>query len=120
MPRTATVIIASLFCLLSFLFIMACAFARNDDGRYNDNPLRPWFDSLKNQKNFPCCSTVDGTRLEDPDWRIENDGSYSVRLDGQWLAVPPEAVITEKNRAGYVVVWRFNGKITCFLGGNLT
>ena len=118
MPRYLAVVIASVVCLVCLLFILLPAFARND-GRYDDNPLRKWFDGLRNQKNFPCCEQSDGLRLEDPDWRTEQDGSYSVRLEGQWVPVPPEAVLTEPNKVTYSVVWRFQGRITCFLVGPL-
>src|ERR1700681_244413 len=69
-----------------------------DDGRYAGSPLKPWFDSLKSGKG-PCCSDADGSAVSDVDWESK-DGHYRVRLDGEWIDVPNEAVITEPNRIG--------------------
>jgi hypothetical protein len=96
--------------------------AARDDGRYAqvDRSIRDWFRGLTNQRGVNCCDTIDGIRLEDPDWELTGDG-YRVRLDGVWLDVPAIAVITKPNRVGYVIVWRvFDGGkpvIRCFLPG---
>ena len=93
-----------------------------DDGRYAGSPLKPWFDSLKSGKGL-CCSVADGRTVEDPDWDNDN-GHYRVHIDGQWIDVPDDAVITEPNRYGPTMVWPFwnNGKMTirCFLPGAMT
>src|SRR5262249_42421056 len=65
--------------------------------------------------------TADGTRVEDPDWRPAGDG-YEVRINGQWMAVPPEAGLTATNRVGYAIVWRWTDEdgvtyVRCFLPG---
>jgi hypothetical protein len=98
-----------------------------DDGRYANSPLKGWFDSLKSGKG-PCCSDADGVVVKDPDW--DNDhGHYRVKLDGKWIDVPDDAVITEPNRAGVTMVWplyQFMGgqpvgliSIRCFMPGSL-
>ena len=74
-----------------------------DDGRYSGSPLKPWFDSLKSGKGL-CCSDADGFAVADPDWDSQ-DGHYRVRLEGKWILVPDDAVITEPNRAGRTMVW---------------
>ncbi len=74
-----------------------------DDGRYAGSPLKPWFDSLKSGKG-PCCSDADGSAVSDVDWESK-DGHYRVRLDGEWIDVPEDAVITESNRIGRTMVW---------------
>ncbi|WP_454620285.1 hypothetical protein [Bradyrhizobium cenepequi] len=93
-----------------------------DDGRYSNSPLKPWFDSLKS-KLGPCCSDADGVAVADPDWESK-DGHYRVRLEGQWIMVPDEAVITEPNRAGRTMVWPMKGStgitIRCFMPGSMT
>lgn len=91
-----------------------------DSGQYAQvNPeLHEWFDGIKSPRGVPCCSTSDGVKLEDPDWRIEEDGSYSVRLEGKWTPIPPDAVVTIPNRVGYAVVWIFNGQLLCFMPGS--
>ena len=92
-----------------------------DDGRYADSPLKPWFDSLRSQLG-PCCSDADGVAVADPDWD-SHQGHYRVRLDGQWIDVPDEAVITEPNRAGRTMVWpvktAFGISIRCFMPGSM-
>jgi hypothetical protein len=93
-----------------------------DDGRYAGSPLKPWFDTLKSSKGL-CCSDADGFAVSDPDWDSQN-GHYRVRLDGEWIVVPDDAVITEPNRAGRTMVWPIKGSlgttIRCFLPGSMT
>jgi hypothetical protein len=93
-----------------------------DDGRYANSPLKPWFDTLKSGKGL-CCSVADGIVISDPDWESK-DGHYRVRLDGEWIDVPDEAVITEPNRAGRTMVWPLRGpvgtSIRCFLPGSMS
>ncbi len=85
-----------------------------DDGRYAGSPLKPWFDTLKSSKGL-CCSDADG---------LSKDGHYRVRLEGEWVMVPDDAVITEPNRAGRTMVWPIKDSlgitIRCFLPGSMT
>ncbi|MCW3701593.1 hypothetical protein, partial [Burkholderia cenocepacia] len=76
--------------------------ARDPDGRYANSPLKEWFDGLRSGKG-PCCSDADGSAVSDVDWESKN-GHYRVRLDGTWIDVPDEAVVTEPNRAGRAMV----------------
>ena len=98
--------------------------ARDPDGRYAaQNPeLHKWFESLRSGKG-PCCSDADGTAVADVDWETSN-GHYRVRLDGEWIEVPDEAVITEPNRIGRTMVWPIRGylgvSIRCFMPGSMT
>lgn len=98
--------------------------ARDPDGRYAaENPeLHRWFESLRSGKG-PCCSDADGTAVSDVDWETAN-GHYRVRLDGEWVDVPDEAVITEPNRMGRTMVWPIRGylgiSIRCFMPGSMT
>ena len=84
--------------------------------------LKAWFESLKSGKG-PCCSDADGTAVSDVDWQSAN-GHYRVRLDGEWIDVPDEAVITEPNRVGRTMVWPLRGymgtTIRCFMPGSMT
>jgi len=93
--------------------------ARDLDGRYANSPLKQWFDSLRSGKG-PCCSDADGSALADIDWESKG-GHYRVRLDGEWIDVPDEAVITEPNRIGRTMVWPLRGylglTIRCFMPG---
>ena len=102
--------------------VLAGSARARDDGRYAGSPLKPWFDSLKSAKGL-CCSDADGFLVADPDWESK-DGHYRVRLDGQWIMVPDDAVITEPNRTGRTMVWRIKDAsgitIRCFMPGSMT
>src|SRR3569832_308707 len=95
----------------------------HDDGRDANTPLKPWFDSLRSKAGGACCSNADGMAIADVDWDT-SDGHYRVRLDGEWIDVPDDTVITEPNRAGRTMVWPYyvNGHplIRCFLPGTMT
>jgi hypothetical protein len=91
-----------------------------DDGRYANSPLKSWFDQLASEKGL-CCSFADGFRVDNVDWDTQ-DGHYRVRLNGQWIVVPDNAVVTEPNKFGAAVVWPYTGtdgqtQIRCFLPG---
>jgi hypothetical protein len=106
------------------LLALAChpGHSRDLDGRYAKSPLKQWFDSLRSGKG-PCCSDADGSALADIDWESKG-GHYRVRLDGEWIDVPDEAVITEPNRIGRTMVWPLRGylglTIRCFMPGSMT
>ena len=111
----------ALLALIVGLLLLAPAGAR-DDGRYADSPLKSWFDQLASGKGL-CCSFADGKSIADVDWDTK-DKHYRVRLDGAWIDVPDDAVITEPNRFGQAVVWPYqeDGKtlIRCFMPGTLS
>ena len=96
--------------------------ARDLAGRYANSPLKQWFDSLRSGKG-PCCSDADGSAVSDVDWETKA-GHYRVRLEGEWLDVPDDAVITEPNRVGRTMVWPLRGwggvSIRCFMPGSMT
>ena len=91
-----------------------------DDGRYANEPLHAWFDQLASGKGL-CCSFADGVSVQDVDWDTR-DGRYRVRLHGEWVFVPENALVTEPNRFGPAVVWPYMDsdgatQIRCFLPG---
>jgi hypothetical protein len=94
-----------------------------DDGRYANSPLKPWFESLHSKDGVQCCANADGMVLSDVDWEVKN-GHYRARVDGQWLEVPDDRVITEPNLAGRTMVWPYylNGNpiVRCFIPGNMS
>lgn len=93
--------------------------AARDRGQYAqvDPELGAWFKGLKNSRNVPCCDTSDGRKVEDADWRRNDDGTFSAKIDGEWKPIPPDAVLTEPNRAGYAIVWIWHGIVMCFMPG---
>ena len=117
----------AIFLVASLVALSLPALGRDLDGRYAASPLKPWFDHLSSGKGL-CCSDADGTALSDIDWET-HEGRYRVRIEGQWIDVPDEAVITEPNRAGRTMVWpiyyRSEGaavriEIRCFMPGSMT
>ena len=91
-----------------------------DDGRYAQSPLKQWFNSLKSKNGVPCCDPADGQRLEDVDWEAV-DGHFRVRIKGEWIDVPPEAVLEQPNLAGPAIVWPVleagRLRVRCFIPG---
>ena len=39
-----------------------------------------------------CCWDADGTAISDADWQSGN-GHYRVRIEGEWVDVPDDAVV---------------------------
>jgi hypothetical protein len=105
---------------LSTLPFGAAAF---DYGQYNDVPahIRSWFKSVRNPHGIPCCDIADGHRTT---WRANRDGTYEVPIEGEWRAVPPEAIIYDAgNPTGEAVVWYVRQGdnsyyIRCFVPGD--
>jgi hypothetical protein len=95
-----------------------------DRGQYagSSPEMKAWFDGLRSGKG-PCCSDADGSAVSDVDWETRN-GHYRVRIGGEWIDVPDEAVITEPNRIGRTMVWPIQGylgvSIRCFMPGSMT
>jgi hypothetical protein len=92
-------------------------------------PDKAWWDQLASGKGL-CCSFADGVSIKDVDWDTgtvaDAEGQshivYRVHINGQWIDVPPEALVTVPNRFGPAVVWPYQdaeGKtqIRCFLPG---
>jgi len=109
----------------TFLMVLASpiGYARDRGQFANSTPeMRAWFEGLRSAKG-PCCSDADGSAVSDVDWET-HDGHYRVRIDGQWVDVPDEAVITEPNRIGRTMVWPIHGylgvTVRCFLPGSMT
>jgi hypothetical protein len=109
------------------VFLMALASPSGharDRGQFgNSTPeMRAWFEGLRSGKG-PCCSDADGSLVSDVDWET-HDGHYRVRIDGQWIDVPDDAVITEPNRIGRAMVWPIHGylglTVRCFMPGSMT
>jgi hypothetical protein len=112
--------------IIVVLALVGCAARAHDDGRYATSPLKSWFNSLRSGKG-PCCSDSDGVTVDDPDWGLSTAGGhphYTVKLDGQWVDVPDDALITEPNKLGHTMVWPMyeGGKAVprCFMPGSMT
>jgi hypothetical protein len=88
------------YAMLTILAIMLSIFASGlacaHDHRRPD--LNSWYGSLHSGKGL-CCDGSDAKRVDDADWDSK-DGHYRVRIDGEWVDVPQEAVVEGPNRAG--------------------
>jgi hypothetical protein len=111
-----------LIVMLVLLLPLCSNVLAREDGRYANSPLKPWFDSLRSAKG-PCCSDADGSAVSDTDWETKN-GHFRVRLDGQWLDVPDDAVLPGPNRAGRTMIWLMyqdgHPIVRCFIPGSMT
>lgn len=92
--------------LLALSMCSPYSHAREGDDHGNHGDLKPWFDGLRSKKGM-CCSFADGQQVNDVDWDTQ-DGHYRVRLHGDWIVVPDDAVISEPNRFGPAVVWPYD------------
>lgn len=85
------------------------------------NPeLHGWFDRQYSVKGTYCCDVSDGHILDEEDWRSVGTG-YEVRINGKWLAIPPDAIRDSKrggaNPTGHAIVWYridVTGTVTIF------
>lgn len=121
--RAASCTRVALALVALFIGVPLCAgtAGARDDGRYSADPaMHAWFDKLASGRGL-CCSVADGRTVDDPDWGTLGD-HYWVIVDGERIAVPPEALVTEPNRFGAAVVWpvqNIDGEtyIRCFMPG---
>ena len=81
------------------IFLLLCSPALAHDAGHPE--LDEWFNRLASGKGL-CCSFADGFAVSDVDWESK-DGHYRVRLDGEWVDVPDEALIT--NRTAPAELW---------------
>lgn len=113
--------------LLIGIVLVAFAFGGCRKGHAHDHnrpELNDWFMDLHSKGKAPCCDGSDAMSLEDVDWDSK-DGHYRVRLEGEWVDVPDDAVVEGPNRAGPTMVWpwRQNCKldhVRCFMPGSMT
>lgn len=105
---------------LGLMLLTTSATAR-DDGRYANSPLKGWFESLQSEFG-QCCSDSDGYFIADVDWDSDH-GHYRVRIDGEWVLVPDGAVVTQPNKTGRTMVWKYyidgHPRVRCFMPGTM-
>jgi len=110
---------ATLAVFVAALSISKICGARAHDRQHPE--LNGWYESLQSSKG-PCCDGTDAKRVDNADWDTK-DGHYRVRIDGEWVDVPNEAVVPGPNRAGRTMVWPYyiNGhpKARCFMPGTM-
>ena len=120
--RSLVGIFATMIGAVGLIVVATCAPARAHDAEHPE--LDDWYRSLNSGKG-PCCDGSDfdnGTaaHLAEIDWETR-DGRYRVRIEGEWVDVPPEAVIDLPNRDGRALVWFFHvdghPRVRCFMPG---
>jgi hypothetical protein len=109
--------------LAALILIGSTTAQARDDGRYANSPLKPWFESLHSKSGGKCCENADGIGVSEVDWDSK-DGHYRVRLYGEWVDVPDDAVVKQPNLAGRTMVRTYSmmGRtmIRCFMPGTMT
>ncbi len=110
---------AALAIFAAMLSISTIARAHAHDHQHPE--LNGWYERLHSGKG-PCCDGTEATRVDDVDWETK-DGHYRVRIDGEWVDVPKEAVVPGPNLDGRTMVWPYylNGHPIprCFIPGSM-
>ena len=110
---------------LALLLAAAVILIRDPTGKWAGDPLQPWFESLRNKLGLYCCAKADGHPLDDGEWDIK-DNNYRVFIQGRWVVVPDDAVLSGPNKFGKAMVWFRNypwrvtpdTRIQCFISGS--
>ena len=84
---------------VALLLATAVILIRDPTGKWAGNPLQPWFQSLQGKDGLHCCAEADGHPLDDGEWDMQGD-SYRVFIQGEWIVVPNDAVISGPNKFG--------------------
>jgi len=92
---------------LARLLAAAVILIRDPTGKWANDPLQPWFESLRNKAGMYCCARADGYPLDDGDWDI-TDNHYRVFVQGEWAVVPDDTVILGPNKLRKAIVWLTN------------
>src|SRR6516162_10240915 len=82
---------------VALLLAAAVILIRDPTGKWANDPLQPWFESLRNKAGMYCCARADGYPLDDGDWDI-TDNHYRVFVQGEWAVVPDDTVILGPNK----------------------
>jgi hypothetical protein len=110
---------------LALLLAAAVILVRDPTGKWAGDPLEPWFQSLQNKVGIYCCARADGYPFEDGEWDIK-ENNYRVFIQGRWVVVPDDAVLSGPNKFGKAIVWfrNYPGRVTpdiriqCFIPGS--
>lgn len=110
-------VLGGLFVLAGGLAVKARDLDKTD---HNSPEVSKWVTSLKNGSGVGCCATADGWKPEQIEWDTDKKG-YRVMIEGHWIEVPPDTVITGPNKLGHAEVWYYHidglPAIRCFLPG---
>lgn len=119
-----------LFALTAAFLLASPAVARyvgTEQIQYSQE-IQDWIKNLKSKKqSSPCCDLSDGD-FTSMDIRLGADGKshFFATIEGEWVEIPDDALVTEPNRIGRPIVWYvrwmgLEGKmvtlVRCFLPG---
>ena len=115
---------------IALLLLLACGWLLTPAlAHLHDRPeLDAWFNGLQSSGGFPCCAQIDGSTVADIDWDttvVDGKIQYRVFVEGQWVTVTDQEVVTVPNRAGAPIVWVYHQcdansckpVVRCFLPG---
>jgi hypothetical protein len=100
---------------LTLLLAAAVILVRDPTGKWANDPLRPWFEALKNKTGLVCCAEADGHPLDEGEWDIK-DNHYRVFVNGDWTVVPDNALILGPNKFGKAIVWLWPQEVLAWEG----
>jgi hypothetical protein len=105
--------------LIALMFAVSALWGVARAHDHNHRELDGWFRSLHSKGGAWCCN---GDDAEEAEWDTTG-GKYRVKIDGQWIDVPDDAIVEGPNRVGGARVWSMHqdGKpaVRCFLPGSL-
>jgi hypothetical protein len=112
-------IITILAGIIALVFLVSSLVNRARAHDHNHAELDGWFKSLHSKAGAWCCN---GDDAEEAEWDTSG-GKYRVKIDGQWIDVPSEAIVEGPNKVGGARVWRSYADghpgVRCFLPGSL-
>lgn len=123
--RLAIVLVALL--LTAFALALSAkinyALGRDLDGRYAGSPHEQWYKSQHNSRGEWCCNESDAHPYYG-DYKIHDDGSVTVDLNGDAHVLPAYMILKGPNPTGHAVWWYIettSGRRTyCFAPGTLS
>src|SRR5208282_2776033 len=122
----------TVFLVVALLLCVLLGLMRHGHAHMHDRAdLNTWFNELASGKGL-CCSFAEGKKVEDVDWdsggpmncvmvgtEQQCHSTYRVYLNGKWINVPDNALVTVPNKYGQAVVWPYTDsdgatQIRCF------
>ncbi|HYZ22045.1 MAG TPA: hypothetical protein VE690_07800 [Rhodopila sp.] len=104
-PKRISVVWFVLCIAVLILTYVSAARAAPPPGTDLDSPTHKWFEAQKSNSGTSCCSISDGHVLDEENIRVVNE-HWEVRIRGNWVPVPAQAVIrSPDNPTGKSVAW---------------
>jgi hypothetical protein len=116
MHRAGQIALGGVIALATAVVLLWIAYLSKAHAHDHNHPeLAGWFRSLHSKGGAWCC---DGNDADMADWDTSG-GRYRVKIDGQWIDVPDDAIVLGPNKAGGARVWTYytegRPNVRCFL-----